>query len=41
MKTVRENPRRRILGSVRAYTKGSTGQNMESVGLWTKPGLQG
>ena len=41
MKTLRGTPRRLALGSVRRDTKGSTGPNMETVGLWTKPGLQG
>jgi len=41
MKNVRETSRRLVLGTVRGDTKGSAGPNMETVGLWTKPGLQG
>jgi hypothetical protein len=41
MKTVQQAPRRLVLGTVRGDTKGSNGPNMETVGLWTKPGLHG
>lgn len=41
MKQAIHTPGRRILGTVRGDTKGAAGPNMETVGLWTKPGLQG
>jgi hypothetical protein len=41
MTVVRKTSRRLVLGTVRGDTKGSIGPNMETVGLWTKPGLRG
>ena len=41
MKNERQSRRAIPLGTVREDTKGSYGPNMETVGLWTKPGLQG
>lgn len=41
MKKELQSRRAIALGSVRKDTLGSYGPNMETVGLWTKPGLQG
>lgn len=41
MRTDRQSTPRIRLGSIVTSTKGSYGPNMETVGLWTKPGLQG
>jgi hypothetical protein len=41
MKKDPQGSSRTELGSVVASTRGSYGPNMETLGLWTKPGLQG